>query len=230
MATCIAKLKSGSRKGEVCGCKSKLNNGYCGRHKSEMASNEVLIPSTPVKKPQNKVKLSPVVDNSKCRAILESGERKGEICGCNSKLKTGFCGRHKRQMQEAIEGPTVILVKPKCDYRHPEGQKCEYTAKKDGRCGYHPKVSCKATTAKGTQCLRGPADGCEGYCTSHHTKILAERQKKLPKVVPKIKYMESTFGWIPLTHMIAMVMLIMWCGIHEKLPPLLIEQSTLMIE
>ena len=33
--TCIAVIKSGKRKGEICGCKCKNNENMCGRHISK---------------------------------------------------------------------------------------------------------------------------------------------------------------------------------------------------
>ena len=40
--TCTAVIKSGKRKGEVCGCRAKFGD-YCGRHKKLMITNVISI-------------------------------------------------------------------------------------------------------------------------------------------------------------------------------------------
>ena len=72
--SCIALLKSGKRKGEMCGkpCIDK----FCNRHNK-------------IKKISENIKIVPT-----CIAIIKSGKRKGLICGCKSKKNTPFCGRH----------------------------------------------------------------------------------------------------------------------------------------
>ena len=85
---CMAVLKSGKRKGEICGkvCCEK----YCGRHmykaKSENSANTTE---------------SKHVNSNFCVAIIKNGKRKGEICGC--KLKSKYiqnkrCGKHFRSV------------------------------------------------------------------------------------------------------------------------------------
>ena len=72
--SCIALLKSGKRKGEMCGkpCIDK----FCNRHNK-------------IKKISENIKIVPT-----CIAIIKSGKRKGLVCGCKSKKNTYFCGRH----------------------------------------------------------------------------------------------------------------------------------------
>tara|TARA_Y100000996_G_scaffold324286_1_gene260289 strand:- start:3366 stop:3974 length:609 start_codon:yes stop_codon:yes gene_type:complete len=76
---CCAILKSGKRKGEMCGkpCYEK----YCGSHMHYLKQKQT-----------SSQKNYPV-----CQAIIKSGKRKGEICGC--KLKSKYiqnkrCGKH----------------------------------------------------------------------------------------------------------------------------------------
>ena len=77
---CCAILKSGKRKGEMCGkpCYEK----YCGSHLHYLNQDEKSIVKA---------------NYPTCEAIIKSGKRKGEMCGC--KLKPQFiqnkrCGKH----------------------------------------------------------------------------------------------------------------------------------------
>lgn len=67
--SCTSLLKSGKRKGEMCG-KSCVDE-FCNQHNAK----------------QN-IKVGPT-----CTAIIKSGKRKGVVCGCKAK-NTSFCGRH----------------------------------------------------------------------------------------------------------------------------------------
>lgn len=69
--SCTYTLKSGKRKGEMCG-KACIND-FCKIHMKKI-------------KVENNFKT--------CTAIIKSGKRKGQICGCKSKNNTSFCGRH----------------------------------------------------------------------------------------------------------------------------------------
>ena len=68
--TCQSIIKSGKRKGALCGKACIFN--FCNRHAK--------LNSTPTK--------------PTCMTILKSGKRKGEICGCKCKLESNLCGRH----------------------------------------------------------------------------------------------------------------------------------------
>ena len=72
--SCAALLKSGKRKGELCG-KSCVDE-FCNQHNK-------------TKKTSVNIKVGPT-----CTAIIKSGKRKGVVCGCKAKKNTSFCGRH----------------------------------------------------------------------------------------------------------------------------------------
>jgi len=71
--SCIALLKSGKRKGEMCG-KSCVSE-FCNRHNKTNTNQNVNV--------------GPI-----CTAIIKNGKRKGLACGCKAKKNTYFCGRH----------------------------------------------------------------------------------------------------------------------------------------
>lgn len=94
---CQAIIKSGSRKGQMCGNKKKqtlcikgLTVHLCGKHSDKSGTN--YSQSTTVGAP------TPVsLDSDKCQTILKSGKRKGQHCGCKPKIiLNGFpyCDRH----------------------------------------------------------------------------------------------------------------------------------------
>jgi hypothetical protein len=72
--SCTTLLKSGKRKGEMCG-KSCVDE-FCNRHDK-------------IKKTSINIKVYPT-----CTAIIKSGKRKNSVCGCKTKINTSFCGRH----------------------------------------------------------------------------------------------------------------------------------------
>ena len=89
---CPFVLKSGKRKGEMCGRDCDKSNGYCNIHLKSIKNKED-------KEKQNKktkIKQGKSVDNKKiigCTCILKSGKRKGQ--SCNTKLfKDNLCKRH----------------------------------------------------------------------------------------------------------------------------------------
>ena len=84
---CTAIIKSGKRKGQPC---NKLCHGlYCPRHQklAEKAKEKVKA-STQINKKISKSNFK------SCIAIIKSGKRKGEICGCKCKNNQNMCGRH----------------------------------------------------------------------------------------------------------------------------------------
>jgi len=84
---CCAIIKSGKRKGEICGklCAGKL----CPRHAklAEKAKTKAKANVNVNKKIKN-------VSGKTCIAVIKSGKRKGEICGCKCKNNENMCGRH----------------------------------------------------------------------------------------------------------------------------------------
>ena len=74
---CTSVLKSGKRKGEICGI--SCFNTLCNRH-----TTKKIVPQK-----------NSISNALLCKGILKSGKRKGEICGC--KCKEEYCGRHKQK-------------------------------------------------------------------------------------------------------------------------------------
>ena len=73
---CMAILKSGKNKGQVCG---KFCCGeYCPRHQK-------IIEKNAAKKQKN---------NASCIGLIKQGKRKGELCGCKCLKNQKYCGRH----------------------------------------------------------------------------------------------------------------------------------------
>lgn len=79
--SCTAIIKSGKRKGEMCGKACFLD--LCNIHNKSQTTN--IKANTKTNKKQNIIT---------CTAILKSGKRKGQICGCKCKKGKEFCGRH----------------------------------------------------------------------------------------------------------------------------------------
>tara|TARA_Y100000996_G_C22533991_1_gene647635 strand:- start:909 stop:1553 length:645 start_codon:yes stop_codon:yes gene_type:complete len=86
---CTAIIKSGKRKGQPC---NKLCVGlYCPRHQklAEKAKEKA--------KTKASIQINKKISKSNfktCIAIIKSGKRKGEICGCKCKNNQNMCGRH----------------------------------------------------------------------------------------------------------------------------------------
>lgn len=89
---CPCILKSGKRKGEICGRDCDKAEGYCNIHLKSIKNKED-------KEKQNKktkIKKGKSVDNKKiigCSCILKSGKRKGEPCNLKV-FKDNLCKRH----------------------------------------------------------------------------------------------------------------------------------------
>ncbi len=82
---CTAIIKSGKRKGQLC---NKLCVGlYCPRHQ-KLADKAKAKASNQINKKISKS------NYKSCIAIIKSGKRKGEICGCKCKNNQNMCGRH----------------------------------------------------------------------------------------------------------------------------------------
>ena len=89
---CPSVLKSGKRKGEMCGRDCDKSDGFCNIHLKSIKNKED-------KEKQNKktkIKQGKSVDNKKiigCTCILKSGKRKGEPCNLKV-FKDNLCKRH----------------------------------------------------------------------------------------------------------------------------------------
>lgn len=70
-ATCVSLIKSGVRKGQVCGGKIHAN-GMCKRHQPKVLMSE-----------------------EKCPALMKAGTRKGQVCGARVANGDTYCGKHK---------------------------------------------------------------------------------------------------------------------------------------
>ena len=106
---CSSILKSGKRKGEPCG--KKCVEELCSRHmklKKKAAEAALFTPSN-IKNTNEVITTcnSNITSLQGCQAILKSGKRKGQKCGCkifatkifsnqntNEPIKIGFCRRH----------------------------------------------------------------------------------------------------------------------------------------
>ena len=107
---CPCVIQSGKRKGEVCG-KSISNNGKCSMHQKTCVPPKS-PEHQPSPRPKSKTPERPVSPTrtpkqpSKCPCIIQSGKRKGEVCGRNIK-KNGKCSFH---ITSCIE---PVVVDPK---------------------------------------------------------------------------------------------------------------------
>lgn len=94
---CHAVLKSGKRKGELCG-KLCLED-YCPMHfkaiqKQKEKAQKFIKWATETL--ANCTEENTIVTNViLCNAIIKSGKRKGQVCGCKCKPGKSKCGRHK---------------------------------------------------------------------------------------------------------------------------------------
>lgn len=94
---CQAVLKSGKRKGELCG-KLCLED-YCPMHfkaiqkQKEKAQKFIKWTAETLAncKEENTIGTNVIL----CNAIIKSGKRKGQLCGCKCKPGKSKCGRHK---------------------------------------------------------------------------------------------------------------------------------------
>lgn len=66
----------------------------------------------------------------RCKALLKSGKRKGDVCNAPSFEK--FCNKHKTKLTDPITRCCAILKSGKN-----AGKQCHYKMKKGGRCGLH---------------------------------------------------------------------------------------------
>ena len=94
---CKAILKSGKRKGECCG-KLCLED-YCPMHfkaiKKQKEKAEKFIKCDAETLANCKEENTSVTNVILCNAIIKSGKRKGQVCGCKCKPGKSKCGRHK---------------------------------------------------------------------------------------------------------------------------------------
>ena len=90
--SCTALIKSGKRKGEMCGKACFFD--FCNIHNKSTTTNKKINKKT--NKKQN-------IAISVCNAIVKSGKRKGEKCGCKCKTNEQFCGRHINKKKYLIE-------------------------------------------------------------------------------------------------------------------------------
>ena len=96
---CIYTFKTGKNKGKK--CNKKIHGSYCQTHMQKITSS--------CKHEKDK---QDVIDESikndkninKCKAILKSGKRKGETCGCKCHVENNivseFCKRHLNMLEK----------------------------------------------------------------------------------------------------------------------------------
>ncbi len=158
--TCQAILESGARKGEACGVKAKEGSCYCGRHvgcAAVMAAAAGATSAPPSRTSSAKATAAAATATVKigtCQAILESGARKGEVCGVKAKEGSCYCGTHLKSAAAAtVAAAPATPSKPStakaaaatkstsgpalCQATKKDGNPCTNPAKVGNRCGVH---------------------------------------------------------------------------------------------
>ena len=98
--SCPFILLKGKNKGQECGKKTD-ESGYCKMHNP----NQTEQPNQPEQPPiiQSEIPLN----ENKCPCILQSGEKKGQVCGKNIS-QNGFCKIHQKKCVQ----PSTLAIQP----------------------------------------------------------------------------------------------------------------------